>query len=149
MAQFTLQIDPFNGPVILAGISVSSQRRTALEKANLAVPELQEIRALIDTGASATCIDPAILEALNLTPTGTTLVHTPSSGGNPEEADQYDVAIVVPGWTNQQQPLVIDAVPVIASVLSVQGIEALIGRDILGRCLLVYNGSEGRFTLAF
>ena len=39
--------------------------------------------------------------------------------------------------------------PVIASVLSVQGIEALVGRDILDRCLLIYNGSEGRFTFAF
>jgi len=41
-------------------------------------------------------------------------------------------------------------IPVVATDLLVQhGFHALIGRDVLGECVLVYNGSMGLFTLAF
>ncbi len=39
--------------------------------------------------------------------------------------------------------------PVIESQLSMQGIQALIGRDVLRQCLFVYNGEEDQFMLAF
>jgi hypothetical protein len=38
---------------------------------------------------------------------------------------------------------------VIAAELSTQGIHALIGRDVLQDCILIYNGASGDFTLAF
>jgi hypothetical protein len=41
------------------------------------------------------------------------------------------------------------SVPVIESDLTGQGIGALIGRDLLAKCLLVYDGQAGVFTLAF
>jgi hypothetical protein len=41
------------------------------------------------------------------------------------------------------------AVPVIAADLAIQGIHALIGRDVLQDCILIYNGTVGEFTLAF
>jgi hypothetical protein len=37
---------------------------------------------------------------------------------------------------------------VAAEELSGTGVEALLGRDILGRGLLIYDGLERRFTLA-
>jgi hypothetical protein len=36
-----------------------------------------------------------------------------------------------------------------AADLSVQGIDALIGRDVLRDCIFIYNGSVGLFTIAF
>ena len=40
--------------------------------------------------------------------------------------------------------------PVVASELfQAQGYHALLGRDILQRCVLTYNGSVGIFTLAY
>jgi len=41
------------------------------------------------------------------------------------------------------------ALPVVAANLRVQGIQALIGRDVLARCLSVYEGSARVFALAF
>ena len=79
MPHFTLNLDA-SGPVVNAGVSVSEGRRQALLAANEPVPEIQVIRALIDTGASFTSIDPAVLAALNLTPTGTIDIVTPSTG---------------------------------------------------------------------
>lgn len=46
----------------------------------------------------------------------------------------------------------LDSLPemfVIGSDLKRQGIVALLGRDILARSVLVYNGSAGHWTIAF
>lgn len=107
------------------------------------------LRALIDTGASCTCVDPAKIAPLGLTPTGNIPILTPSTGSTPHFANQYDVALVIGGPTASSAPHVVDTVAITESHLAIQGIDALIGRDILKDCLLTYNGSTGLYTLAF
>jgi hypothetical protein len=131
------------------GVAVSQARREALTAAGQDVPLATSIRALVDTGASCTCVDPAVLTALQLSATGSVAVHTPSTGAALHYAEQYDVSLVIPGAGTHHLPLTIDAVPVIAADLAVQGIHALIGRDVLQDCILIYNGAVGEFTLAF
>jgi len=106
------------------------------------------MNALIDTGASCTCVDPAIIQALGLSPTGSTLMFTPSTGAQGHVTDQFDASLQI-YRTTQEPPLEIPIIAVVASALRVQGIDALIGRDVLQYCLLSYNGMEGFFTLAF
>ena len=89
----------------------------ALLAANLPVPNPVQIRGLLDTGASGTAIDPSVLTALGLTPTGTTLVNTPTTGATPQVAEQYDVGFVIPGPNGP--PLFSQTLPVIASELVV------------------------------
>jgi predicted aspartyl protease len=149
VAQFTLQLDPANGPVLTVVIGVSVARADALVAAGESIPTGIRARALIDTGASCTCVDPSILGSLRLTPTGTVSVHTPSTGGAAHLAEQYDVSLIIPGAGTHHVPLVISAVPVMAANLSLQGVDALIGRDVLRECILIYNGSSGTFTIAF
>lgn len=149
MSHFTLTSDPINGPTLNVVVAVSAPRAEALQGAGEEIPAAQTIRGLVDTGASGTCIHPDVLKALNLTPTGTTLVYTPSTGDKPVEALQYDVGLMIPGATAAHQPLLRLTIPVIASRLPQQGIEALIGRDVLRSCVLVYNGQEDIFTLAY
>lgn len=127
-------------------IGVSNPRAEALKKLSLPVPQLIVVRALVDTGASCTCVDPAILKQLNLTPTGSVPVHSPTTGQNPVAQDQYDVSLTL---MHAKLSLTIPSLPVIQSELAIQGIHALIGRDILKDCLLVYDGQLGVFTLAF
>lgn len=130
-----------------AFVSVSLPRRAALTAANQLVPNPIQIRGLLDTGASNTAIDPSVLTALGLTPTGTALVNTPTTGNAPQTVDQYDVGFVIPGPDGGH--LFSQILPVIASeLLASQGFHALIGRDILSQCVFVYNGS-GFFTLAY
>jgi hypothetical protein len=101
----------------------------------------------VDTGASCTCLDPSVLTALNLTPTGRVNINTPSTGTMPHEADQYDIGMIIP-W--QGGPLVLPTIPAVSSeLLAVQGFHALIGRDILARCFFAYNGGISAFTLAY
>jgi hypothetical protein len=73
---------------------------------------------------------------------------TPSTGPTPIDADVYDVSVVIPNAP--QLPLMIANMPVSASELfQAQGFHALLGRDILQRCVVTYNGSVEIFTFAY
>lgn len=149
MPHFTLQLSP-SGPLVDAFVSVSQARAAALMAENppqtVATP--RQIRALIDTGASNTCVDPSVLTALGLTPTGTVSVVTPTTGATPVECKQYDVGLVIPAPNGA--PFVVGTIAVTEhEFLNAQGFHALIGRDILSRCLFGYNGALGLFTLAY
>ena len=145
MPHVTFQIAP-GGPLLDIAVGVSQPRAEALTANNQPVPQPLPVRGLIDTGASCTCIDPAILQGLGLTPTGTVSIATPSTGNQPHYCDQYDVSITLLHPIFQYTFLI---VPVIEANLSAQGIQALIGRDVLKNCLFVYDGTAGIFTLAF
>lgn len=140
-------------PLISMYVGVSAARGQALKKAGQPIPTPQNVQALIDTGASGTCIDPIVFEALQLQPTGITPMLTPSTGDIPVETETYDVSIVIPGTVTggtPDPPFILSNVPVSASCLfAAQGFHALLGRDILQRCVLTYNGAIQLFTLAY
>ena len=102
----------------------------------------------MDTGASDTVVDAAFLAPLGLAPTGTIMCHTPSTGPVPQPFNQYDVAIFIPG-PSAGNGWYIPALPVMESDLSAQGIQGLIGRNLLDRAVLVYNGPSNNFVLAY
>jgi hypothetical protein len=146
MPVLNYQISP-NGPIVRIVVALSGPRQQALQLAKMSVPQPFIGSALLDTGASCTCIDPSIVQHLGLDPTGTGNMLTPSTAGVPSVCNQYDVAIGivmdpavhVASWT----------IPVFESQLSCQGIYALIGRDILAGGLFVFNGRSRTFSLAF
>ena len=149
MPHFTLQTSP-QGPLLNAVVGISQERHVALMAANLPIPASIPIRALVDTGASVTCIDPSILQSLALSPTGNATINTPSTGNSPIDVDQYDVGLIVPPSAGNQHALILGTVAVICSELLIsQGFHALIGRDILAHCLFYYNGVNGLFTIAY
>jgi hypothetical protein len=146
MPHFTAQVMG-NGPMVYAFVGVSAPRAAALQAANQPIPSVIHIQGLLDTGASHTAVDPSVLQQLGLTPTGTVLVNTPTTGATPQTIDQYDVALVIP--IQDKPPLISQTLPVTAcELLAGQGFHALIGRDILSQCVFVYNGS-GFFTLSY
>jgi hypothetical protein len=61
MAHFTLAVDAAAGPVVLALVMPSRPRIDALTANNQPTPQPVPIRALVDTGASVTCVDPAVM----------------------------------------------------------------------------------------
>lgn len=119
----------------------------ALVQMQLAVPPPQHIRALIDTGASNTCVDPMVLQALGLQATGQVQVHTPTTAGTPAVCSQYDVSLMIPAPNGLPFSVPTTAVTE-HQLFNAQGFHALIGRDILARCVLIYNGQLSHFTLA-
>lgn len=147
MPYFTLQVSA-NGLIVDAFIAVSGAKKTALLAANQQVPQHQVIRAMLDTGASSTCVDPLVLNALGLTATGSTLVNTPSTGSQPQITSTFDIGLTIP--CASQAALTIDTLEVVESHLfAAQGFHALIGRDVLQNCLLTYDGKNRIFSLAY
>lgn len=147
MPHFTLQFQA-GGPQLQLYVGVSQPRGIALQQAGQSIPPLRLIRGLVDTGASNTAIDPTIIEGLGIQPTGSMAIVTPTTGPTPVQVNTYDVGIVIP-LRGPGQTHTIFALQVFESSLTVQGIQALIGRDILRNCLLVYDGPGNIFSLAF
>lgn len=139
-------------PLIDIFVGVSQARQDALTVAGQIFPPPLRASALVDTGASCTCIDLTILQQLGIPTTGTTSVLTPSTGQTPHTANQYDVSIrIVFGDSGSPFKVLFGAhtMPVVDADLRPQGILALIGRDILTTGMLQYNGETRLFTLAF
>jgi len=134
------------GPIIPLLIGVSKPREAALIAAHQAVPPPVQMRALIDTGASSTCIEAGSLTSLSLAPTGTVLITTPSTGQNPIQCSQYDVSLI---FVHPNLPLVFPAMPIIECQPLGGNFQALLGRDFLRYCLFVYDGQAQHFALSF
>ena len=145
MPSINVSLTP-NGPLVQALIGISTPRRLALEKAGLPIPSFVQGTFLLDTGASGTCVDPALVAPLSLHPSGQVAIQTPSTNGTPVHCNQYDVAIYIP---LDSTGFMIGAVPILETGLASQGIDGLIGRDIINRCTLIYNGSAGFLSLAY
>ena len=147
MPFFTLQMGP-SGPMVTTFIGVSAARAAALKAQSLPIPHVVQIQALVDTGASGTCVDPSVLKGLGLTPTGSIAVCTPTTGTAAITLEQFDVGIFIPAA--DQPPFMRPNLPVTCTELLVaQGFHALIGRDVLSECLMVYDGRSKLFSLAY
>lgn len=131
------------GPALQVEIAIPTELAALLQQASLSIPPPHIGVALIDTGASITSVDEAVLRGLGLSPTSVVTVATPSAAQVRQPV--YACVLSFPGT-----PL--GAIPfheVVGSQLSGLGFSALIGRDILRFCQLVYNGPEGFWTIAF
>jgi hypothetical protein len=151
-----VSIEP-DGASLTAYIGVSKARRETLQELGQDVPDPVKVRAMIDTGASCTCIVPKIAERLGLTPSGQTEMYSATSEDKPVDQDEYDVGFLVVNPTTgltthafQNVPLVMHTIKVVCTPALVNlGYEALIGRDILAGCMFVYDGRNGKLLLSY
>ena len=73
---------------------------------------------------------------------------TASSGAEAHPCYEYDVSLAI-FMNNQQLHLVSLAIPVVELQLINSGFGVLVGRDVLARGILVYNGKNGELSLSF
>ncbi len=105
------------------------------------VPQPVSGMAMIDTGASATCIDDALAQRLGVPAIDVVQVSSASHAATSQNV--YPVQIEVVGANIR-----VDVPRAIGAALEPQGIVALIGRDFLQHCTLFYNGITGEITLS-
>ena len=146
MSHFGNIIGP-DGPLLFCLIGLSFPREQVFRELGLLVPSAQRANLLIDTGASQTVIDQRYVMSLALDPTGTVKVHTPSTAGAPVVMNTYDVAIAFAGFDNSVHELTAHSVS--AANFSGQGIDGLLGRDILANARLTYSGPDNFYYLSF
>ena len=148
MAHFTRRLE--GGPFVDALFHVSRPRANALQHSDTDIPRPFQGRALLDTGASHSCVDPVVTEHLGLELRGQESFVTPSTTDRLHTSPLFDLALIIPpGEMSGGDPLVLTALPMSHSqLLQFQGIHALIGRDVLSRCIFHYDGT-GYFSLAW
>ena len=145
MPSLIVQITPL-GPLIDVFLSVSHPRRTALQAAGQPIPADVRARLLIDTGASHTNLCHSVITQLGLQSRSMVPVRTPSTGQTPVDMPTYDVRIFIP---SPGTALLRDPWPVIGADFTTQGIQGLLGRDLLAIGLLTYHGDLGWCTVNF
>jgi hypothetical protein len=135
-----------DGLIVTVGIALSTARAEVLKKAGGSpVPPIW-VTALLDTGASCSVVDSSVVRSLNLVRAGTIEGHTPSSVNPFQTFDLYDVCLA---FAKPQVKIMSMNLAVAEARLAGQGFLALIGRDVLQHCLLVYNGPLKSYSLSF
>lgn len=129
------------GPRLQVSLGVHQAIATQLLQQGKALPQPVSGLALIDTGASTTCIDEDAAQKLQLPVTNIVTVASASHASTRHNV--YPSQIEVIGL-----PIAINAPNAIGAPLAAQGLLALIGRDVLQVCTLHYNGPAGSISLA-
>ena len=129
------------GPVVQVTVGVADLIAAQLSQQGLAVPTPVAGWALIDTGASGTCIDDAVARQLQLPVID--VVQMTSASHAATQQNVYPSVIEIAGANIR-----INVPRSMGALLNVQGLVALIGRDLLQHCTLHYNGPTGMFTLS-
>jgi predicted aspartyl protease len=129
------------GPRLQVMVGFSTLLSTTLSEQGMTIPAPVAGWAMIDTGASSTCIDAITAQQLGLP--AIDVVQMGSASHDATEQNVYPAMLEVVGATIRFE------VPrAIGAALANQGLIALIGRDLLQICTLHYNGPTGQFTLA-
>lgn len=145
MPCISTSFDPNIGPIINIGIAKPNTLRTANQQSS---PVITLFSALIDTGASITCISPKIAQTVGLRPTGKMQM---ASASQVVAVNSYlaDVALPFgdPVAAVQTQTLASESMTLMEYQSNNTGYEALIGRDLICKGLFSMTGWDKRFTI--
>jgi len=138
-------VDHLGRPVVELAVSISSTDRVT-QPTDAVLPP-RTVRALVDTGAAGTHVALGVLEDLQLISLDVIAVYTASTRDYPEVMPLYSVDLSLVG--DQPGPLSRNLRVVGSDRLSGLQVEMLLGRDVLKGCLLIYDGANRRFSLAY
>jgi len=129
------------GPHIAVLISATRLEVEEGRSLGLEFPELP-VRALIDTGASLTIINPQIAVTCKLKQTGHQKIN--AVGGAAGEFPEYAAAISFP---ESELPSLDTARVVACPIIKQPFFSCLIGRDILRKWVVKYDGRSGEIEI--
>ena len=135
-----------NGILIEVLIGVSRPLEEALRRAGGDIPVQQHATFVVDTGADRTTIDSHLVRRLGLEPVTQTRVVTFNSGSAGHLADTYAASLQIKNasdtpWTDRTMRVLGGNLP--------HGLEGIVGRDVLDRVHLEYNGPIRRFYIRY
>lgn len=138
------------GPILNVLIHAPAALARTLAAGGDVIPAPQAGLALIDTGASYTCVHEPTLRTLGLNPIGTVLSGT--AAGSVQHS-RYPARLEFPGEGIDQEFSAVTGVDLNGQeVLLSTGpapIIALIGRDLMSGWVFTYNGVGGFITISF
>jgi predicted aspartyl protease len=128
-------------------VHVPPQVETALTTVGQPVPSSVTGLALIDTGATMTCVHEPILTNLGLQPVGTLSAGT-ATGRAQQSVYMCRLIFPVLGWTVDLPVAGVNLDGQEIATSPPQPIIALLGRNLLQMCVLIWNGPGGFWTIA-
>jgi predicted aspartyl protease len=129
------------GPIVQVTVSVGQQIAAQVLQSGGVLPAPVSGLALIDTGASVTCVDQDAATQLQLP--AIDVVQVASASHAAAEQNVYPIQVEVMGL-----PITVNAPRAVGASLAAQGLLVLLGRDVLQHCVLVYNGPAGSISLS-
>lgn len=131
------------GPRIQIRISLPDQFSSELSKKGEQLPAPVAGQGLIDTGAGITSIDNETAQQLKLPVIDQKQMASATHTGQLTNIYPVKMEIISPNAS----PIVVGITRMMGATLKAHGIIALIGRDILSKGVLIYNGEVGSVTL--
>lgn len=157
MALLRIPLSVSSGARVRVRVSIDRNSLVQLRQSGQAIPQPVDVDALLDPGAERTCIDPAVVARVGLPLYAFAFTAAPGTGqaavplfGNVGVNTSHTAGITILHPSGHASPSY--AVPnliVQALALRPLGFDALIGRDVLAGCVLVYDGPTGSVTLAY
>jgi predicted aspartyl protease len=141
-----VDIHDSDGAVLDVLIGPSASRRQQLVETGDPAPAARPYRLLVDTGASRTILDPSVVVRAGLQQDGTTELVTPSTGSNAKTVREFRCCLTIQaqGVEMEIPELVITEAP-----MKNQGVHGVLGRDVLRRLLVVWDGNAKSATIGF
>ncbi|OGY22816.1 MAG: hypothetical protein A2172_01635 [Candidatus Woykebacteria bacterium RBG_13_40_15] len=134
------------GPVVPVEVGVPNSLAQVYSKEGKTIPSPKSGWGLIDTGATRTCVDDGVIRSLGVNPIDRTTIN---GSNGPHEVNVFPALLRFPAIANFQIEFSAAlGVNIRAQEVKDQPIIALLGRDILSKCVLIYNGTLGTFTLS-
>ena len=133
-----------NGAVLRVEIGIPSSLAQYLRERKLLVPQPIKGFALFDTGASSSCVDTEIINKLGVKPVGVTRTIT---AAGPSQQSLFPATLHFPRLGFSVEFTSVMGANLRQFRIMRGNLLALVGRDILSRCVLIYNGPHASYTL--
>lgn len=157
MPLFRVPLNIPDGAVVRVRVTIDRPTLLRLRLARQPVPQPVDVLALLDTGAECSCVDPSVAARAALPIYGFGFASAPGTNVKPPSGfggagvnslHTAGLTLLHPAG-GVDQHLVVPDVIVQALPLTKLGFDALIGRDVLAACVVVYDGPAGSVTLAY
>jgi predicted aspartyl protease len=128
------------GPCVVVAIGAPRFEIDEGRSVGLEYPEPYRVKALIDTGAAVTVVNPQLVKTCKLRHTGFAEIVSAGGSGRYQE---LAAAIYFPDTDLAG----IDLIRVVACPIVRQPVSCLIGKDILRRWCFLYDGTTGQIRI--
>lgn len=133
------------GPVLPVEVTIPSALSDYLSKQGQQIPTPVSGLALIDTGATRSCVDSQAISSLGVNPIGISFLGT---ARGQSRHHLYPAKFVFAAIKFEIEFSSAVGVDLSGQGVGGQQLVALIGRDVLLRGVLIYHGTLGTFSLA-
>src|SRR6266446_2806673 len=143
--QITHAVLASNGPILDISVSIPQALANLYARQQIPLPSPITGIALIDTGATRSCVHRPIMSQLGVNPIG---VVTTGTAAGPASHNLFPTHFTFPAGGIDLDFSAVAGVDLSGQIINGQQLIALIGRDVLSRGIFVYNGPLGAFTFA-